>query len=283
MREARPTDRLVKMVCPRHGARWVLRAMAGGWRCSAPVEWSEDEGAPVLCEHPGEIMGETTVAELAPPRIVVADPYLDGLSALVVDLADAGVELGARGVRLEGEGPSGQHPKAELGQRDDVALGSGPIERCSLEKMEDAEAPELGPDGLGSGRDQVAHLVERLGPSLARRGPSDAQNPHGFDVSVPRLGLATGIAREGGTGGRDGVLGIGLALAPPALAVGTVHFDDADLLALEMAGEPGPIGPGSFDTDQRDGAEVAQPPQQLLVTRLGRVEALDAKESSSII
>ena len=131
--------------------------------------------------------------------------------------------------------------------------------------MEDVEAPELGPDGIGCGRDQVAHLVERLGPSLARRGPSHPQNPHGFDVSVPRLGLADGVAREGGTGGRDGVLGVGLALAPAALAIGAVDFDDTDAFGLEVTGQPGPIGTRPFDADQLDGAEVGEPPQQLLV------------------
>ena len=181
------------------------------------------------------------------------------------------------------DGPAGQHPQGELGERDDVALGSGSIGRGPLEEVEDVEAPELGPDGLGRGRDQVAHLVERLGPSLARRGPGDAQNPHGFDVSVPRLGLTGGVTREGGTGGRDGVLGIGLALAPPALAVGTVDFDDADPLGLEVAGEPGTIGPGPFDADQLDGAEVGEPPQQLLVAALGGGEALDTEESPSLV
>jgi hypothetical protein len=134
--------------------------------------------------------------------------------------------------------------------------------------VEDVESPELGSDGLGGGRDQVAHLVERLGPTLAGRGPGHAQNPHGFDVSVPRLGLTGGVAREGGPGGGDGVLGIGLALEPAALSIGTVDFDDADALGLEVAGQPGPIGPGPFDADQLDGAEVAQPAQQLLVAAL---------------
>ena len=119
--------------------------------------------------------------------------------------------------------------------------------------------------------------------ALARRGPRDAQNPHGFDVSVPRLGLAAGVAREGGPGGRDGVLGVGLALAPAALAVGAVDFDDADPFGLEVPGQPGAIGPGPFDPDQLDGAEVAQPPQQLLVAALGRGEALDAEESPSFV
>jgi hypothetical protein len=55
-------------------------------------------------------------------------------------------------------------------------------------------------------------------------------------VSVPRLGVAGGVVREGGPGGRDGVLRIGLALEPAALAVGTVDFDDADALGLEVTG-----------------------------------------------
>src|SRR5271163_3290985 len=123
--------------------------------------------------------------------------------------------------------------------------------------MKDIEAPEFGPDGLGRGRDQAAHLIERLGPSLARRGPSDPQNPHGFDVSVPRLGLTGGIARLGRTSGGDGVLGIRLAPAPTALAVGPVDFDDADALGLEVPGQPGSIGTRAFDADELDGAEIA--------------------------
>ena len=174
-----------------------------------------------------------------------------------------GVDLGD--LLFEGDGSPGQHPQAELGERDDVAFGSGPIGRGPLEKVEDVEASELVSDGLGGSRDQVAHLVERLGPTLPRRCSGNAQNPHGFDVSVPRLGLAAGVAREGGPGGRDGIFGIGLALAPAALAIGAVHLDDADPFVLKVTGEPGAIRAGPFDTDQLDGAEVAQPPQQLLV------------------
>ncbi len=137
--------------------------------------------------------------------------------------------------------------------------------------------------GLGGGRDQASHLVERLGPGFARRGPGDPENPHGLDVSVPGLGLAGGIAREGGPGGRDGVFGIGLALAPAALTVGPVDFDDADPFGPQVTSEPGAIGAGPFDTDQLDRAEVAQPPQQLLVAALSRGEALDAEESPSLV
>ena len=74
-----------------------------------------------------------------------------------------------------------------------------------------------------------------------------------MDSTFPPLVLASPVASPG-PGGRDGVLRVGLALAPPALAVGAVDFDDADPLGLEMSGEPGAIGPGAFDTDQLDRA-----------------------------
>ena len=192
-----------------------------------------------------------------------------------------GVELGD--LLFEGDGTPGEHPKAELGERDDVALGPGPIGRGSLEEVEHVEASELVSDGLGGGRNQTAHLVERLGPTLAGRCSGDAQNPHGFDVSVPGLGLAAGVAREGRPGSRDGILGIGLALEPAPLSIGTVDLDDPDLFTLETTGQAGAIGARPFDADQLDGAEVAQPAQQLLVAAFIGAEALDTEESSSLV
>jgi len=78
-------------------------------------------------------------------------------------------------------------------------------------------------------------------------------------------------------------LGVGLALAAPALAVGAVDFDDADPLGLEVPSEPGSIGARPFDADQLDRAEIAQPPQQQLVAALGGCEALDAEEGPSVV
>ena len=78
-------------------------------------------------------------------------------------------------------------------------------------------------------------------------------------------------------------MGVGLALEPAALAVRAVDFDDADPLGLEMAGQPGTIGPGPFDADEVDGAEVGEPPQQILVAAFRCGEALDAEESSPFV
>ena len=111
----------------------------------------------------------------------------------------------------------------------------------------------------------------------------DAQDPHGLDVSVPALGFTGRVAREGGSSGRDGILGIGLALAPAALAIGPVDFDDADLLSLEVPGQPGSIRACALDTDQLNGAEVTQPGQQLLVAALRGGKALDTEECPSVV
>ena len=78
-------------------------------------------------------------------------------------------------------------------------------------------------------------------------------------------------------------MGIGLALAPAALAIGPVDFDDSDPLGLEVPGQPGSIRACALDADQLDGAEVAQPGQQLLVAALGGGKALDTEECPSVV
>jgi len=138
---------------------------------------------------------------------------------------------------------------------------------------------------MGSGAVEIMLRiwVERLRPAFTGRRPRYAQNPHALDVSVPRLGLTGGVTRLCRMGGGDGVLGVGLSLAPPALSIGTVDFDDPHALGLEVTGEAGTIGTRPFDTDQLDAAKVTQPTEQLLVT-LGRgSKALDAEKSSSFI
>jgi hypothetical protein len=77
----------------------------------------------------------------------------------------------------------------------------------------------------------------------------------------PGLGPSVGIATLGGPRRRDGVEGVRLASAPPALAVGPVHLDDRDPLAVQVPGESGPVTAGPFDTDQLEGPEGLQPGQ----------------------
>jgi hypothetical protein len=94
---------------------------------------------------------------------------------------------------------------------------------------------------------------------LSRWEPSPEQTTHGFDVSVLRVGLTAGLARESSPGSGDGVLKVGLSLEPPALSVGSVDFDDADVFTLEVAGQPGTIGPlPSTPTSSRGPKSLSQ-------------------------
>src|SRR5271170_7540849 len=93
------------------------------------------------------------------------------------------------------------------------------------------------------------HVVHIGLPSTPRASSSSGGNTGWRHVSVPGLGLTTGVAREGRPGSRDGIFRVGLALAPAALAVGTIDFDDMDPFILEVPREPGAIGAGPFDTD----------------------------------
>ena len=78
---------------------------------------------------------------------------------------EGGVELGDLG--LEGLGAAGQHPQGALGERHHVAALAGPVTGGAFEEPVHIEISQLGPDRFGSGGDDAAHLVERLGPGLA--------------------------------------------------------------------------------------------------------------------
>ena len=95
---------------------------------------------------------------------------------------------------------------------------------------------------------------------------------------VPGLGLGDGVTREHGLGGGDGVDGIGLAVAAPALAIGTAHLDRLHPLEVEEAGEPSSIGPGSLDAKALDLAELLQPTKCGAIA--GRFVANDSTPSS---
>ena len=63
---------------------------------------------------------------------------------------------------------------------------------------------------------------------------------------------------------RDGVFGIGLALAPATLAVGSVHLDDTDPLGLQVPGEARSVAAGAFDADELTGPKSLSQPNSFL-------------------
>ena len=111
----------------------------------------------------------------------------------------------------------------------------------------------------------------------------DPQDPHGLDISVPGLGRSGGVAPLGGPGGGHGVFGVGLSLAPPALAVGTVDLDDGDLVGKQVPGEPGPVAAGPLDADELERPEGLQPAEQGPIARRCGREALHAEECSTLV
>ncbi len=111
----------------------------------------------------------------------------------------------------------------------------------------------------------------------------DAKNPHGLDVSVPRLGFALGVPALGGPRNCDRVFGVGLAPSAPTLTVRPVDLDDGNALAVEVAGEPRTVAAGSLNTHELDGAELREPAMEGPIARRRRLEALHAKERSPVV
>ena len=103
---------------------------------------------------------------------------------------------------------------------------------AAFEEPIHVQMAQLGADVVGGGGDEAAHLIERLGPGLAGRDACYSQNPHRLHVSVPRLGLAVGLAGLRAARRGDGVLRIALAASASTLAIGTVHLDDSHRLSV---------------------------------------------------
>jgi hypothetical protein len=108
----------------------------------------------------------------------------------------------------------------------------------------------------------------------------DHQRTDRLDGAVASFGRAAGPARLSGPGSADGVQRVGLALPAAVLAVRAVNLDHADTGRGDMAGQAGAVAAGSFDPDQADGPEPAQPPQEAgVASRAGR-ELPDAEQPS---
>jgi hypothetical protein len=91
------------------------------------------------------------------------------------------------------------------------------------------------------------------------------------------------LASLGGPRCSNGVFGVGLALAPAALAIGTVDFGHRDLVGPKMPGQPGPVAAGALQADELDGAEAHEPAQESPIARRRSREALHAEQGTSFV
>ena len=126
----------------------------------------------------------------------------------------------------------------------------------------------------------MAHLDKGLDPGLAGGALGDDEDPDGLDGTVSRLGLALRPTTQRGSGGFDGVEGIGLARAAALLAIRSVDLDDLDTDSAQVAGQARAIGTGALDADLGDVAEGLEPAQQRLVAGSVGLEALRAEQST---
>jgi hypothetical protein len=74
----------------------------------------------------------------------------------------------------------------------------------------------------------MAHLRERLDPSLSSRAFGDDEDPDGLDGIVFGFGMTLSATTQGSTGGFYGVEWIGLATSTSCLAVLPVDLDHLD-------------------------------------------------------
>ena len=75
-------------------------------------------------------------------------------------------------------------------------------------------------------------------------------------------------------------MGSDLPFAVPGGPVGAVDLDDVEAVVTQVAGEPGAVGAGSFDTEGTDVAEPCGPVVELVVAD-GRGRYLEVAESAA--
>jgi hypothetical protein len=147
------------------------------------------------------------------------------------------------------------------------------------------------PGGQGSDELHAGHLTQRL-PQLIGRGDDRVVDHLQGDAAAGHGRLAAGLEhtqgldhavaalrRNGAAAGKGGmrcVLGIKVVvLAAPAaiLRVGRGDLEHFDAGALQVAEQPGAVGPCRLDADALEHPEGAHPGEHLLVAVPGRWEA----------
>ena len=125
---------------------------------------------------------------------------------------------------------------------------------------------------FGGGDEEAVDLVDRAGAGLERRASSDVQHPDCFHQTVAAFGLSCGFAAQRGARRGFGVGGVGLAVAPPRLAVGTVHLHHRHADRGEVARQAGAVAAGAFHADDPQRTPGPQPGDEFAVAGHSRRE-----------
>jgi len=134
------------------------------------------------------------------------------------------------------EDPLGQQPQRVLCPSHGGRGIAGTQPSGATDEAPHGRPSELHAQLVGAGEQESSHLVEGLDPGMASGAISHPKSPDGLDISVLRLRLGGGVAREHRLGRSDGVYRVRLAVTTPALAVGAAHLHDLDGLGTQEAG-----------------------------------------------
>src|ERR687898_2108623 len=163
------------------------------------------------------------------------------------------------------------------------------LRRCLTTFPQEASmgaTPQTVAQSLRGRRAQALQLVGRLRPRLNGRAACRTQGPDHLHAPVGALGHARGFSGQNRSCGTLGVGGVGLLEVaprawPPVLRA--LHLKHLDPPGPQMAGEPGPVGAGTFYPGAPEGAEILRPAQKPLVTLRRRWHAGLAQASTQMV
>jgi hypothetical protein len=78
-------------------------------------------------------------------------------------------------------------------------------------------------------------------------------------------------------------VGVGLARPASTLTVRSVDFHHRDPQTLEIAGQPGAVAAGAFDTDQHHRTQRREPLDELAIARRCRRERRGSQQAAALI
>lgn len=145
------------------------------------------------------------------------------------------------------------------------------------------DASKACPERLRPGEAEVADLVEGLDLGRAAAALRDEKGTDRLDIAVLRLSVPLGATRQRGTRRLDGVGGIGLAGASPALAVRPVNLHDLDAGLAQEACEARAVRARALDADPHDLAVALEEAQQRTVACRCRGELANREQPADRI